>query len=243
MYTDTQFHHLFELIPDPRLFRRWCIRSGVSSLTDFVNRDLSDAPDPWYQPWSQFQTALLEADVATRVHGITRGCAVLDRLLRRPPAMVRADIEVLQRLLPLQAQQPARRRSSISAREALELLGGVAGARAVATRLSEGTEQPVTVRQVRDRFRNTGGRVRKLGAGYFATEQFQGVPVLHWVESRIEQLGPIKFDLLVDEILDAYPHGDRRAVRAWLHQHPGVLCVRGEHVMIVDSRMSLVRSA
>ena len=243
MHTDPQLRSLFELIPDPRIFRRWCDRTGVSSLEEFVKCDLSDAPDPWYRSWSQVQIALLEADSVSRSHSPTRGCATLDRLLRRPPAQVRADVALLLKLTPIASVRTSGSRTPLSAREALERLGGVAGARALSVLLTDELGKSVTVRQVRDRFRNTGGKVRKLGAGYFATEDFHGHPVLHWVESRIAQFGPERMDDLVEAIMQAYPYGDRRAIRAWIHQHPGVLSTRGGFVTIVEPRMSLVQTA
>ncbi|HCH63924.1 MAG: hypothetical protein CL927_06495 [Deltaproteobacteria bacterium] len=243
MHTDPQIRHLFELIPDPRIFRRWCDRAGVSSLEGFVTKDLSGAPEPWCRSWSQVQAALIEADKVSRTHGLTRGCATLDRMLRRAPAQVCADVSLLRKLTPIIPVQVVDPSIPMSAREALERLGGVAGARAVSVLLTEKLGKSVTVRQVRDRFRNTGGKVRKLGAGYFATQTFLGPPVLHWVESRISQYGPEKIDDLVTAILSAYPHGDRRAIRAWIHQQPGVLSTRGKVVTIVDARLSLVRHA
>lgn len=129
----------------------------------------------------------------------------------------------------------------MSAREALSHLGGVAGARAVADYLSEHQQQPVTVRQVRDRFRNTGGAVRKLGAGYFATRERKAPLVLHWVEARlVERLSESVADL-VAAVLEAFPHGDARAVQAWLQQQPGVLAVRGRQVLFVDPAASSPR--
>lgn len=243
MQNDPQLHYLFELIPDPRIFRRWCDRVGVTSLEHFTQEDLSGAPEPWRQAWTQVQTALVTADQASRTHGLTRGCATLDRLLRRSPAQICAEIGQLRNLTPIVPAPVANPAAPMSAREALDRLGGVGGARAVAVLLTENLGRTVTVRQVRDRFRNTGGKVRKLGAGYFATQTFLGPPVLHWVESRITQLGNENIDDLVEAVLEAYPHGDRRAVRAWIYQHPGVLSTRGKRVTIVDSRLTLLRHA
>lgn len=234
MQSDPQLRYLFELIPDGRIFRRWCDRAGVGSLEQFIEVDLSEAPEPWHGPWVQVQGALRVADGISRTESPAKGCATLDRLLRRPPARVRADVLTLRKLTPIigvKVQVPAVR---MSAREALDRLGGVAGARAVARMLSEHLDRTVTVRQVRDRFRNTGGRVRKLGAGYFATQGFRGATVLHWVESRLTERGGETLDGLCRAVLEAFPHGDERAVRAWIHQQPGVLSVRGERVRLVE---------
>ena len=116
MHTDPQLRCLFEVIPDPRIFRRWCDRTGVSSLEAFVKCDLSGAPDPWYRSWSQVQNALLEADAVSRTHSVTRGCATLDRLLRRPPAQVRAEVAVLLKLIPIVSVRTSSTRAPLSAR-------------------------------------------------------------------------------------------------------------------------------
>ena len=234
MQTDTQLRYLFELIPDGRIFRRWCHREGVVSLDQFVHVDLSAAPDPWQGPWSQVQVALQTADSVSRAEGVTQGCATLERLLRRPPARVRVDVHTLRELTPIRAEVPTPKPSRLSAREVLEQLGGVGGAGSVAQVLAEHHGRPVSVRQVRDRFRNTGGKVRKLGAGYFATKSFRGPPVLHWVESRLAELGSEPLSDLVAAVLEAYPHGNARAVRAWIHQQPGVVSLRGERVRLVE---------
>lgn len=127
------------------------------------------------------------------------------------------------------------RRHLVSAREALAELGGIAGARAVADYLTEHLGKPVSVRQVRDRFRNTGGAVRKLGAGYFATRERKAPPVLHWVESRLVECRSEPIAELVAAVMDAYPRGNARAVQAWLHQQPGVLAIRGGRVHFLES--------
>ncbi len=119
-------------------------------------------------------------------------------------------------------------------------LGGVAGARAVAELLTQSGGQEVTVRQVRDRFRNTGGTVRKLGAGYFATRQKRLPPVLHWVEARLNEKGQEPLNDLVAAILEAYPQGDERAIYAWIHQQPGVLNVRDNVVYFVEGAKVVV---
>jgi hypothetical protein len=238
MQIDHQLRCLFELIPDTRIFQRWCDRAGVDSLHRFVEVDLSEAPEPWYGPWSQVQVALRKADSITRDVGPTRGCAALDRLLRRPPANVQADVGVLRKLTPIVPQRTARSSQQMSAREALERLGGVSGARAVAALLTSQNGSEVTVRQVRDRFRNTGGKVVKLGAGYFATEESDLHPVLHWVEARIAQRGPENLADLISAIMERYPNGDLRAVRAWIHQQPGILTVRSGQVCLVKPAAS-----
>jgi len=237
MRTDPQLRLLFELIPDGIIFRRWCDRVQVFSLAQFVEVDLSEAPDPWHGPWAQVQSALRAADVVSRAESPAVGCMTLERLLRRPPARVRASVQALRQLTPIvdaPAQvQPAR----LSAREALDRLGGVAGAGAVAELLTTHHGRPTTVRQVRDRFRNTGGTVRKLGAGYFATRSYGGASVLHWVESRLAVVGPEPLATLCDAILLAFPHGNERSVRAWIHQQPGVLSIRGDRVRLVQEQI------
>lgn len=233
MQHDPQLRYLFQLIPDGPIFRRWCARTGIGSLQEFVEVDLSSAPEPWHGPWSQVQDALREADAISRRDSPVKGWTALDRMLRRPPARVRVDAGVLRNLTPIIPPAAVPTRAPMSAREALVDLGGVAGARAIAARLSEHLGRSVTVRQVRDRFRNTGGKVRKLGAGYFSTGPTEHPPVLHWVEARLAQGGAEPVDDLLEALLEAYPNGDERAVRAWLHQQPGVLSVRRGTVRVV----------
>ena len=228
------------------MFQKWCESAGIGTLAEFLDSDLSGAPEPWVEPWTQVQRALKDADRTSQVRGPVVAREELERTLRRPPARVVIDSGALRQLTPVRRaeavagivipSQPVDRgqRRPMSAREALSRLGGIAGARAVADFLSEHQERPVTVRQVRDRFRNTGGAVRKLGAGYFATRERKAPLVLHWVESRLVERGNESVDDLVAAVLEAFPYGDARAVQAWLQQQPGVLTVRGRQVFFVD---------
>ena len=230
------------------MFQAWCERSGIGSLSDFVDSDLSEAPEPWHGPWSQVQRALREADQVSRVRGPIVARDELERSLRRPPARVRTEAGGLRHLTPIRRSEAVAglaipsesgtqgRRATLSAREALAQLGGIAGARAVADHLTEHLDKPVSVRQVRDRFRNTGGAVRKLGAGYFATRERKAPMVLHWVESRLVERRSEPVSELVAAVLEAFPHGNARAIQAWLHQQPGVLSVRGGQVHFVDTQ-------
>ncbi len=124
----------------------------------------------------------------------------------------------------------------VSAREALEELGGIAGAKAIADKLDEVNQASVTVRQVRDRFRNTGGAVRKLGAGYFATRRCRDAPVGDFVQQLISSKGAMFANEVCGAILAKYPNGDERAVLAWLYQDPGPIAVRDDRVFVVAHR-------
>ena len=237
MSAHSQIRALCDLIPNRHGFQRWCEQAEIRSLAAFVEADLRGAPRSWAAVGKQVQEALVEAHALFQADGSGPAVRLLERRLRRAPGRIHATATTLQRLVPICAETTAEPGAKLSAREALDRLGGVAGARAVAELLSSHHGREVTARQVRDRFRNTGGAVRKLGAGYFATRSFQGAMVLHWVESRLANGGGETKDSLCQAILGAYPHGDERAIRAWLHQQPGVVSLRGERVRLVQERI------
>ena len=137
------------------------------------------------------------------------------------------------RTIPLTLRDQRRR---ISARTALESLGGLAGAKAIAEVLGERAGADLSVRQVRDRLRNTGGAVRKLGAGYYATRAHEVPRVLEFVERLLERRGTCPAEEVASEVLRAYPHGDTRAVMAWLAQDPGRVIVRNDTVWLDGRR-------
>ncbi len=134
------------------------------------------------------------------------------------------------------SRHSAPRPRRLSAREALEELGGLAGAKAIAALLTETSGRQVTVRQVRDRFRNTGGAVRKLGAGYFATRRRRELPVADFVESLLDERSPVDAMDICQAVLSAFPNGDERAVMAWLYQDPGNIRVRDDRVSLRSPR-------
>jgi len=122
----------------------------------------------------------------------------------------------------------------VSAREALTRLGGLAGVRALAEFLGAQNGAAMTSRQVRDRFRNTGGSVRKLGGGYYALKHRTEPTVVDWVAARIRANGPEAVGAVVSAVLEAYPHGDGRSVEAYMHQNPSVITVRDGVVHLVE---------
>ncbi len=124
----------------------------------------------------------------------------------------------------------------LTVRRALERAGGLAGAAWLADELQRETGEPLSVRMVRDRFRNIGSHVRKLGAGYYALKDHPAPPLPRWAAWWVHARGPCPVADLVEAILKAYPNGDPRAVHAWLHQEPSPLVVTAGRVHIVTSR-------
>ncbi|RME22711.1 MAG: hypothetical protein D6798_15190 [Deltaproteobacteria bacterium] len=113
-----------------------------------------------------------------------------------------------------------------NARQCLALLGGVAGAAAIARLVSQRTGRAVRARAVREALRH--GDVVALGAGFYALPQATELPLLPWLHSRLRRLGPRSVDDLIADILARWPHGDAVAVRAWLTQEPpGITVVDG----------------
>jgi len=247
MHIHSHIRYLLRLIPDVRLLQKCCERAGIDRWSQFLDSVLSEAPVARFRPGSQVQRALREANRVSRARGPLVGDSELESSLLPPAARGVSEPGGLRHHSSVRRGEAVtgvkvgpgldgrRRRQSMSAREALAQLGGIAGARAVADHLTEHLDKAVSVRQVRDRFRNTGGAVRKLGAGYFATRERNAPPVLHWVESRLVERRSEPIVELVAAVLDAYPHGNARAVQAWLHQQPGVLAIRGGMVHFVEA--------
>lgn len=233
MQANSQLRYVFQFIPEAVTFQNWCQRRGIRSLASFLEADLLGVPEPFLLPWRQVQVSIREANRVARRRGVAEAIPALDRMLRRRPAQLEVPLRLLSTVVPV-GLVSRRAGGGLSARAALEELGGVASARAIAGMLGESHGRKFTVRQVRDRFRNTGGRVRKLGAGYFALDTAGRVPVLHWVETRLLQARAESEDSLVQAILDAYPRGHERSVRGWLHQQPGVLSVHDGMVYLVE---------
>lgn len=124
---------------------------------------------------------------------------------------------------------------SLTPRDALERAGGVAGANWIAAWLSRRLGQPVRPRQVRDRLKHCGDGVIRLGAGYYALSAQASLSVDVWATRWLAlRPAPMPVEDLVQAVLDAYPHGDPVAVRAWVHQEPGALRVRDGAVWLVS---------
>ncbi len=113
---------------------------------------------------------------------------------------------------------PAPQGIAANARQCLALLGGVAGAGAIARLVSERTGRSVSARRVREALRH--GDIVALGAGFYALPHATDPPLLPWLQSRLRRLGPRSVDDLVADIMARWPHGDPVAVRAWLTQDP-----------------------
>lgn len=129
-------------------------------------------------------------------------------------------------------------------RHALLDAGGVAGAHYIAAWLEERLGAPVKVRQVRDRLKNYGDGIERLGAGYYALAEKAALPVDIWATRWLAlQPQPPHVADLVQAVLEAYPHGDPTAVRCWVHQQVGALRVREDRVWLVSQLQRPVRLA
>ena len=117
----------------------------------------------------------------------------------------------------------------------LACVGGVAGSGFLVDRLTELSLLPHTPRRLRAGLK-TSRKIQQLGAGYFALMHVIHEPVLYWAERCLRQAGPVPVDRLVQEILQAYPHGGAVAIRAWIHQDPGRLQVDRGIVRVLPVR-------
>ncbi len=121
-------------------------------------------------------------------------------------------------------------------RRELARAGGLAGAHWLAARMASLTGEEVSVRMVRDRFRNIGSNVRKLGAGYYAMRDHPAPPLNKWAAWWIHARGPTPVPELIEAILKAYPYGDAKAVHAWIYQDPSPLLVVRDVVYLVPRK-------
>ena len=227
--TPTPMEHLSQLLEDPDAFRRWCGYVGIEDVPAFLHADVPDAADGPVAQWAQLQAALRQARRQVNQGDAEAAARTLSGLLTRPDFPVSGEVGRIKAATLVPAI--ATRRLPPTARNELVLLGGVGGANELARRLTRRMRRRVTVRQVRDRLRHTNG-VRKLGAGYYAVRYHPAIEVAAWAEARIRATGPIDAEELVKQILEEYPHGDRRAVNAWVFQDPGSLIVRDRLVHV-----------
>lgn len=223
---------LLALVGDPATLRRWCERAELHDVNALMDAELMSAPLHKLNRWAALQANLR----AMRRQSPGRSDAALDALVRAQLGLA-ADAPIgpaLREALRAPAPEPG----TLSPREALLLLGGVAGARAIAERMAEAADAPPKIRQVRDRLRHAGDTVRKLGAGYYAAAARRADPVGDWAEDRVSQIGREPLPSFLKATLDAYPHGDAHAIAAWLHQCPGHLIVRRGMVCYVDGALA-----
>jgi len=237
--TESDLDLLEAVLPDGAMLKGWCRRLGIHSVLAFTEVDITLAPSTRQTRWSRVQRALRRARDQAEAEGVLAGHRLLQRLLE-PLAVAPPSPALAAALLP-KAARPAtpRPRRGLSARDVLSRLGGIAGARAIAEAMTAQSGEEVTVRQIRDRLRNTGDAVRKLGAGYFAVRAQKVEPVLDWVEARLEANGSEPVEGMLAAILENYPLGDARAIVAWLHQEPGRVVVRDEVVHLAQPRPNI----
>jgi hypothetical protein len=223
---------LLDLVSDPATLRRWCERAELSTVGALMDADLMAAPLHKLNRWAALQACLraLRRGAPGWVDAALRA-ELRERLCLPPEAEVGAQL-----LAALRSPPPPP--STLSPREALLLLGGVAGARAIGERMADAADPAPSIRQVRDRLRHAGEAVRKLGAGYYASAARRVDPVIDWAEERVGRQGREPLASFLKATLEAYPHGDAHAISAWLHQGPGRLIVRRGQVCYVDGALA-----
>lgn len=126
------------------------------------------------------------------------------------------------------ASPPDAPRPGVAARcrQALRDLGGIASARAIAARVEADGGGRLGTRRVKEALR--GGEVCSLGGGYLALDGGRSEPLLPWLLRRLERAGPLPVEAVVTLALGRWPHGDPRAIEAWLRQDPrGLVVVDG----------------
>lgn len=115
---------------------------------------------------------------------------------------------------------------SARCRQALRSLGGIASARAIALVVASDGGAPLSLRRVKEALRCR--EVRGLGGGYLAMSDSRRAPLVTWLVARLDRGGPLPVSEVVTLVLERWPHGDPRAVQAWLHQDPpGLVVVDG----------------
>ena len=120
------------------------------------------------------------------------------------------------------------------ARQLLADAGGIASARYVRDEMTHLGREPLTIRQTRDLLKSP--KIRKLGAGYFTTQNTVFEPVLDWAERELFNAPPAMVCALIEAILAHYPRGDPEAIRRWIQQEPGRLQLDGDRVRFTPQR-------
>ena len=137
--------------------------------------------------------------------------------------------------LPMPDEPPPANRPAPAARQALALLGGIAGVHAISEQVARGGKLQLTPRQVRDLLKRDR-EIDSLGAGLFALSIMNVRPVIDLATAWLTQVGPAPVNSLVDLLVERYPRADPRAVRPWVHQEPGRLQVDGSTVRLRRAR-------
>lgn len=126
-------------------------------------------------------------------------------------------------------QPPAR-----LARQLLAESGGIAGICYIRDQLVALKGAPLSLRQARDLLRSR--QVRRLGAGYVATQETVYEPVQDWAERIVARSGSMPTEALVAAILAHYPRGNTDTIRRWLAQEPGRLQHAGGRIRFTPQR-------
>ena len=220
------FEELIGMISDRAALRKWATRAEVRSIDALLDAELTLAPITKLERWSALLSALnrLRALAQSEPDQLEPG-------LRR--ALGLSHTATISPRLLAAFLAPAPEPKQLTPREGLQRLGGIASARAIAQRMAAPHAPPPTVREVRDRLRNAGDGLRKLGAGYYALSGRRAEPVQSWAEARLRQLHREPVTGFCRAVLATYPHGDVRAISAWLHQSRGPIVLRREAVCYV----------
>ena len=111
----------------------------------------------------------------------------------------------------------------------LAALGGLASSHALAVKIHPRPR----IRSLRDRLKSRED-IRKLGGGYYALKEHPAPQLVDWL---IRWMGEQRLpkEQVIDAIEEAWPHGHRPSIRAWLHQDPGAIRVSQGEVWVFRS--------
>lgn len=228
-YQSPALQELIGLASDRAALRAWASRMRLESIDGLLEAELMLAPMHKLERWSTLLT------------GLRRLRVVAQEQPAELPAQLRKSLGLgpdapLSPALIAAFHAPYAEGPPLTPREGLQRLGGIASARAIADRIAPIGGAPPSVREVRDRLRNAGDRLRKLGAGYYALSSRRADPVQDWAEARLRHLQREPLNGFCRAMLTAYPHGDLRAISAWLHQGPGPIVLRRNAVCYEPTR-------